>query len=100
MNGMKDLKELQKKLASNKDALRKKYNVKKMGIFGSFVRGEQKRTSDLDILVEFDSPIGFFKFLELEEYLGKLLGTKVDLVSKKALKPYIGQCILKEVVNV
>ncbi|MHA1694852.1 MAG: nucleotidyltransferase family protein [Candidatus Helarchaeota archaeon] len=69
-------------------------------MFGSFVRGEQNETSDIDILVEFKKPIGFFKFLRLEEYLSELLGIKVDLVSKKALKPYMGQQILKEVMSI
>lgn len=97
---MINLEDLQKKLSQQKDTIVKKYNVKSIGIFGSFVRSEQKKTSDVDILVEFGIPIGFFKFLELEEYLSKQLGLKVDLVSKKALKPYIGEHILKEVVNV
>jgi len=51
----------------------------------------------VDILVEFKKPIGLFKFLELEEYLSDLIGRKVDLVSKKALKPRIGKHILREV---
>ncbi len=60
----------------------------------------QKEKSDVDILVEFNEPIGFFKFLELEEYLSSLVGQKVDLVSRKALKPRIGKRILKETVFV
>jgi len=62
------------------------------------VRGEAKEDSDVDILVEFEKPIGFFKFLELEEYLSDLIGKKVDLVSKKALKPHVGKYILEELV--
>jgi predicted nucleotidyltransferase len=64
------------------------------------VRKEAKRTSDLDILVEFKEPIDFFDFLELEEYLSKILKVKVDLVMKKVLRPGIGESILKEVVYV
>ena len=97
---MREVSELKGILAKHKGELEAGYNVKKLGIFGSLVRGEQKKTSDVDILVEFSKPIGFFKFLELEEHLAKLLGAKVDLVSKKALKPRIGQHILKEVVAV
>ena len=74
------------------------YNVKAIGLFGSALRGEQGSQSDIDVLVEFRSPIGFFKFLELEELLAERLGGKVDLVSKKALKPEIGRSILSEVV--
>ncbi len=83
-----------------KPELQARYHVKDIGLFGSVLRGEQKKNSDVDILVEFLKPIGFFKFLELEEYLETELDTKVDLVSKKALKPRIGQQILSEVVVV
>lgn len=83
-----------------KPELRREYKVKALGIFGSVVRGEAAEGSDIDILVEFEEPIGFFKFLELEEYLGEKLGTRVDLVSRKALKPRIGRCILEELVRV
>ncbi|MBM4272633.1 MAG: nucleotidyltransferase family protein [Deltaproteobacteria bacterium] len=74
------------------------YNVKAIGIFGSVVREESHSVSDIDVLVEFQRPIGMFKFLELEELLSERLGCKVDLVSKKALKPAIGRAILAEVV--
>ncbi|MBU1159551.1 nucleotidyltransferase family protein [Patescibacteria group bacterium] len=77
--------------------LRKKYQVKKIGIFGSFVRGEQKKGSDLDILVEFENPIGFFDFIRLENFLSHALRKKVDLVSKKAIKPAVKKEIFKEV---
>lgn len=80
--------------------LREKYKVKDLGVFGSYVRGEQKKGSDLDILVEFQEPVGLFKFMELEEFLEKNTGVKIDLVSKKALKPRIGKHILEEVVNI
>lgn len=80
--------------------LHQKYHVKSIGIFGSLVRGEETGESDVDILVEFERPVGFFRFLELEEFLGEKLGRKVDLVSKKALKPRIGRHILEELVAV
>lgn len=95
---MKSLKEIITIIESHKGELKSKYKVNEIGIFGSFVRGEHKETSDIDIIVEFSSPIGFFKFLELEEYLGELLYLKVDLVSKKALKPRIGKYILREAI--
>lgn len=97
---MNNLKKIEEILALHKQELREKYKVKEIGIFGSYVREKQKKKSDLDILVEFDKAIGFFKFLELEEYLEKLTGIKVDLVSKKALKPNIGKYILEEVVMI
>ena len=91
------LKKIEKMVKENKTVLTKQFKVKEIGIFGSVVRGEDKETSDVDILVEFEEPIGLFKFLELEEYLSDLIGRKVDLVSKKALKPRIGKHILREV---
>ena len=93
----RELKNIEKLVKENKVLLTKQFKVKEIGIFGSVVRGEDKETSDVDILVEFVEPIGFFKFLELEEYLSDLIGRKVDLVSKKALKPRIGKHILREV---
>ena len=74
--------------------------MKSIGLFGSYARGEQKDKSDVDILVEFSKPIGFFKFMELEEYLSKRLGVKVDLVTPDALKPMIKPQIMREVVYV
>jgi len=78
--------------------LEKQYNVKTIGLFGSALRGDQSSKSDIDVLVEFHNPVGFFKFLELEEFLSEKLGGKVDLVSKKALKTEIGRILLAEAV--
>ena len=94
------LNEIKEILKQNKKELKDKYKIKKIGVFGSYVRGEEKKRSDIDILVEFSEPVGLFEFMDMEEYLEKLLGVKVDLVSKKALKPRIGQHILKEVVYI
>ena len=80
--------------------LRDAYGVKKLGVFGSVSRGENLEASDIDLLVEFSRPIGLFKFIELEDYLSKILGQKVDLVTKNALKPAIKDDVLKEVVYV
>lgn len=68
-----------------------------LGLFGSYVRGEQRKRSDLDVLVEFVRVPGMFRFLELERELSSLLGVRVDLVEKEALKPAIGGRILQEV---
>jgi len=99
---MKTLEEIKVQLEHLKPVLREKFEVETIGIFGSYTRGEQSKKSDVDILVEFseDAEIGFFKFLDLEEFLSRKLGVKVDLVTKDALKPYIGKRILQEVVMV
>jgi len=97
---MKRVDEIKEALKKHKGELRERFRVKEIGVFGSYVKGEQKKASDIDILVEFEEPIGLFEFMDLEENLSTLLGTKVDLVSKKALKPRIGEHILKEVVYI
>ena len=81
--------------------LRERYGVHSLGVFGSHVRGEQQRSSDLDLLVEFDDrPLTLLQFIALEHYLSDLLEVKVDLVERNALKPTIGRHILDEVVPV
>jgi predicted nucleotidyltransferase len=84
-------------LKSHRRELSRRFFVKRLGLFGSFVRGEERPDSDIDILVEFYRPVSLFKFLELEDYLSELLGRRVDLVSRGALKPGIGKRIMKEV---
>ena len=97
---MKDIKTVKLILSNNKADLSRKYFVSNLGLFGSYVRGEQSENSDIDALVEFSKPIGLFHFLRLQEYLENILGEKVDLVSKNALKKRIAEHILKEVVYI
>lgn len=94
---MKTFEEISQTICRHRKKLEGTYKVKQIGIFGSYVTGKQKKTSDIDILVEFKAPVDFFEFLDLEEYLSTLLGAQIDLVTKKALKPYIGKRILEEV---
>ena len=97
---MEDIEAIKRTLYRHKTELNKKFKVKNIGVFGSYVRGEQKGSSDVDVLVEFEEPVGLFEFMALENYLSDLLAVKVDLVSKKALKPHIGERILKEVIMI
>ena len=97
---MRTKEEILKILKDELPYLREKFNVKSIGLFGSYARDEQRDRSDVDILVEFSKPIGFFKFMELEEYLNKKLGVKVDLVTPDALKPMIKPQIMREIVYV
>ena len=94
---MSNLEKIKKHLRERKKALADKYSVKRIGIFGSYIHGEARRGSDIDMLVEFSEPIDLFEFMRLQYYLEDLVGRKVDLVSRKALKPYIGRYILEEV---
>jgi uncharacterized protein len=94
---MKTIEEIQELLKREKASLEGKYNVLKLGIFGSYIRGEQKESSDLDILIEYKGKVSFFDILHLEEELSELTGIKVDLVLKSGLKKFMGQQIMQEV---
>jgi predicted nucleotidyltransferase len=95
---MINIKDIRKALQSHKEELNRKYGVSEIGIFGSYVKNVQSEISDIDILVEFEKAIDLLTFVNLKNYLSDLLGTNVDLVMKKALKPGISQRILKEVM--
>ena len=93
----KSLEEIRELLQQHKEEFRQEYGLKEIGIFGSYIRGEQTEKSDLDLLVELEKPVGFVKFLKLENALSHLLGLRVEMVTRKALKPHIGKRILQEV---
>jgi len=95
---MKTLEKLKETLAEHKEELTKKFKVKDIGIFGSYVREEQTKKSDVDILVTFYETIDLFTFVELENYLSDILGAKVDLVMKEGIKPRLKEKILSEAV--
>lgn len=88
------------RLRQHLPALATRYRVRSLGIFGSYARHEECDDSDFDLLVTFDDPPGLLKFMEMENYLSDLLGVKVDLVMRDALKPRIGERILEEVIAV
>ena len=85
-------------LRAHRKELRERYDLRTIGVFGSYLHNAQKINSDLDILVEFEKPPSFFQFLRIEQFLSELLGVKVDLVMKESLKPNIGRHILQEIV--
>ena len=80
--------------------LTEQYSVATLEVFGSYVRHEERRGSDLDILVTFNKPPSLFKIVRLENHLSDILNVKVDLVMKDSLKPAIGKNILREAVLV
>lgn len=82
------------------DYLQKEYDLENIELFGSYVRDEQKRKSDVDLLVTFKKTPSLLKFIQLENFLSDKLGLKVDLVMKDSLKPSIKQNILKETVPI
>ncbi|HEY3276308.1 MAG TPA: nucleotidyltransferase family protein [Syntrophorhabdaceae bacterium] len=87
-------------IEKNKAKLAGRYGIRRIGIFGSFVRDEQHRRSDIDILVEFEEVPGLLRFVHIEEHLRRLLGRKVDLVRQEALRPELRERILKEAVYI
>jgi predicted nucleotidyltransferase len=96
----KDVAYLSKIIRQHLPKLIREYNISYLGIFGSYIRGEQKEDSDLDILVEFSKEPDLLEFIGLKQELSETLGVEVDLVMKSALKPRIGKKILEEVVQV
>lgn len=75
-----------------------RYGVKKIGLFGSFVRGEMREDSDVDILVEIEKDISLLDFVGLKIEIEEALGEKVDLVEYNTIKPLLRDRILKEQV--
>lgn len=73
--------------------------MKSLGLFGSYVRGQQQANSDLDILVNFDELPSLIKFIHFEDRLSELTGLEIDLVMEDGLKPNIGKQVLREVVR-
>lgn len=94
---MSELEEIKRKLREHKPDLKEKYNVKKIGIFGSYVHGDQAGSSDIDLLVEFSEPIGW-EIVDLKEELETLLDRPIDIVTKDALKPRLKTQIMEDVV--
>lgn len=97
---MKTIERIKEILSRNMKILEQEYKVKVIGIFGSYSQGKSSKKSDIDILVEFSEAPDIFKFIRLENFLKELLGVKVDLVTRKALKPLIKDEILKETIYI
>ena len=72
------------------------YGVEYAGVFGSFARGEARADSDIDMLIRLKKPIGLFSLAELEQRLSQALGHKVDLVTEKAISPYIKKDVMHD----
>ncbi len=92
---MENLNSIRKILTDHKEKLAQKYGLSSLAIFGSFARNEQTANSDVDILVEFNKPIGI-EFIDLAEELEEILKIKVDLVSKNGVKKNYLEVITKD----
>jgi predicted nucleotidyltransferase len=87
-------------LTQNKFFIQERYRIAKLGIFGSYIRGEQTQNSDVDILIDYTEVPGLLELLDLEEYLSDCLGIKADVVSQAGLKKNQRNRILLEVVYI
>ena len=96
---MKNLHKILNKLSAHKSELFDQYSLKSLAIFGSFSRNTVHKDSDLDILVEFNAPIGI-RFIDLADELEEMLGIKVDLVSKKGIKKKYLDAIEQDLIYV
>ena len=99
---MKTLAEIKQILQKQKFYLHERYGVLELGVFGSYVRNEQDKASDIDILVDLDETAGIdlLDMVNLERYLSELLGVDVDVAIKSSLRKRVGQRILNEVVSI
>jgi hypothetical protein len=95
---MKKIDEITKKLISLKTELHERYGVSKIEVFGSYVRGEQKEKSDLDVLVEFDRTIDLLDLVSLEMFISEQLGIKADVVPKRSIRSELRDIILNEAI--
>ena len=98
---MKSLEEIRSILRAHQPDLKKRYHVEEIALFGSYARGEQSETSDLDILVTLSAPLGW-EFVDLHDYLTELLETKVELLTRGAVdrKPLLRHFIEKDLIRV
>ena len=88
------------KLKELKPIIAARYRAKEVGLFGSFARGEQNASSDIDVLVEFEEGADLFDLIGLTDYLEELLQRKVDIVPKRALRAELRESVLREVIAV
>lgn len=97
---MKTIDEIKAIIGQHQSALAEKYGVAVVGIFGSYVRHEQKEGSDLDLLAEILRPTSLLELVGAEIYLSEILGVKVDLVPKRSLREELRETILREVLAI
>ena len=76
-----------------------RFGVKRIGLFGSFQTNKQHKESDIDILVDFEKPVGLFEYARLKMYLEDVLGREVDLVTPEALRKELREDILREAIR-
>ena len=97
---MKTLSTIKKIISDHKVLLHDRYKINKIGVFGSYARGDTHSGSDVDVLVEFSEPISLIQLISLENYLTGIMGVKVDVVPKEDIRKELKDTILREAVYV
>jgi predicted nucleotidyltransferase len=97
---MKTLDEIKTIIRQHRSILAEKYGVAVVGVFGSYVRGEQKRQSDIDLLVDILHPISLLELVGAEIYLSEVLGSKVDLVPKRDVREELRETVFAEAIAI
>jgi len=97
---MREKDDIIRQIREMRQELRERYHVSRIGIFGSFSQGRQTERSDLDLMVEFERPIGMLAFVHLRDDISQRLGLKIDLVTPDGLHPLIREAVMREVIYV
>jgi predicted nucleotidyltransferase len=97
---MKTIEEIQTIIRQHQDVLAERYGVSIVAIFGSYVRGEQRRRSDLDLLADILRPVSLLELVGAELYLSEVLGVKVDLIPKRSVRKELRETIFREAVAI
>lgn len=97
---MKTVEEIRTTIRQHQEVLAERYGVRVVGLFGSYVREEQRRRSDLDLLADILRPVSLLELVGAELYLSEVLGVKVDLIPKRAVREELRETIFKEAVAI
>lgn len=97
---MKNIEEIKRELATLKEILHRDYGISRIEVFGSYVRGEQRPESDLDVLVDFDREVSLLDVIGLEQFLTDNVGIKTDVVLRRSVRNELKEIIFGEAVPV
>jgi len=97
---MKSVEKIRTMIRMNQDVLAQRYGVRVVGLFGSYVRGEQRRRSDIDLLVDILRPVSLLELVGAELYLSEVLGVEVDLIPKRDVREELRETIFRETVAI
>lgn len=97
---MKTVEQIRAAIRQHQEGLVERYGVKVVGLFGSYARGEHRKRSDLDLLVDIVRPISLLELIGAELYLSEVLGVKVDLIPKRDVREELRETIFREALSI